>query len=82
METEIRMITPDLMSVQEAATALDKPRVTIYRWIAARKLLSVKFGGIYYVPVSEVERLRKDAKARALALHYEQVAKTKETSTK
>lgn len=61
MNNEITLMTTDLMSVQDAATALGKPRVTIYRWIAARKLLSIKFGGVYYVPVSEVERVRQEA---------------------
>ena len=60
MNNEIKLMTTDLMSVQDAATALNRPRVTIYRWIAKQKLLSVKFGGIYYVPSSEVERLKKE----------------------
>jgi len=60
MSSEIRLVTTDLMSVQDAAKALNRPRVTIYRWIAKRKLLSVKLGGIYCVPVSEVERLKKE----------------------
>lgn len=50
------------MSVQDAAQALGRPRITIYRWRDAGKIKSIKFGGIYYIPVSEVERLKKEQK--------------------
>jgi len=55
---EINVTTDDLMSVQQAAAYLNKPRLTIYRWITKGQLLSVKFGGILYVPKSEVERIK------------------------
>ena len=55
---EITVTTNDLISVQDAAEALKRPRITLYRWIAKGKLVSVKFGGIYYIPVSEVTRLK------------------------
>jgi len=56
--TEIKLTTNDLVSVQQAATMLGKPRVTIYRWVKNGKMSGVKFGGIIYIPTSEVERLR------------------------
>jgi len=56
---EINVTTYDLLSVQQAATILGKPRITIYRWVKAGKMVSVKFGGIIYIPRSEVERLKK-----------------------
>ena len=62
MEREIKIITNDLMSVRDAATALGRPRMTIYRWITQRKLVAVKLGGAYYVLTSEVERLKEAAK--------------------
>jgi len=62
MGTEITIITNDLMSVQDAATALGRPRMTVYRWIAQRKLVAVKLGGMYYVLTSEVERMKEAAK--------------------
>ncbi len=57
---EISVTTDDLMSVQQAAEALGKPRVTIYRWIAKRDMLSLRLGGILYVPKSEVDRMAKE----------------------
>ncbi|KKM80163.1 hypothetical protein LCGC14_1342700 [marine sediment metagenome] len=54
---EINVTTSDLMSVQQAAAQLGKPRVTVYRRVKAGKLLSIKLGGIIYIPKSEVERL-------------------------
>jgi len=56
--TEINLTTYDLVSVQQAATMLGKPRVTLYRWIKSGKLVGVKFGGIIYIPTSEVKRLK------------------------
>ena len=55
---EINVTSYDLMSVQQAADILGKPRVTLYRWIKAGKLLSVKFGSVIYIPKNEVERLK------------------------
>jgi len=55
---EISVTTDDLMSVQQAASALGKPRVTLYRWIAKGQVLSVRFGGILYIPKTEVDRLK------------------------
>ena len=60
---EINITTSDLLTVQEAATRLRKPRLTIYRWVKANKILGVKLGGILYISKSEVERLEVDAKS-------------------
>ena len=56
---EINVTTSDLVTVQEAANCLGKPRVTIYRWVRTNKVLGLKLGGILYIPKSEVERLRE-----------------------
>ncbi len=50
--------TDSLLSVAQTAKALNKPRLTIYRWIKAEKLQAVKLGGILFIPKSEVERLK------------------------
>ena len=57
---EIKVSTDDLMSVQDAAKALNRPRYTIYRWIEGGKIIGLRFGGILFVPVSEVERLKNE----------------------
>ena len=57
-DVTIRVNTSDLVSVQDAAKELGRPRVTIYRWVEAGKLIGIKLGGILFVPKSEVERLK------------------------
>ncbi|GAI14460.1 unnamed protein product [marine sediment metagenome] len=59
MTRELRVITDDFITVPKAAKQLGKPKVTLYRWIEANKLIAVTFGGILFIPVSEVERLNK-----------------------
>ncbi len=56
---EIRVKTDDLVSVADAAKILGRPRLTIYRWIDAGKIVGIKLGGIIFIPKSEVERLKK-----------------------
>ena len=58
----ITVTTTDLVSVQEAARLLGRPRVTIYRWLSKGKIGSVRFGGIIYIPASEVERFKRQGK--------------------
>ena len=59
---EIRVKTDDLVSVADAAKILGRPRLTIYRWIDASKIVGIKLGGIIFIPKSEVERLKKQEK--------------------
>ena len=54
----IKVNTSDLVSVQDAAKELGRPRITIYRWIEAGKIIGIKLGGIIFIPKSEVKRLR------------------------
>ena len=65
MTRELRVMTDDFITVPEAAKQLGKPKVTLYRWIEANKLIAVTFGGILFVPRSEIERLRKEKKEQA-----------------
>ena len=57
---EITVTTKDLISVQDAAKVLNRHRYQIYRWIDAGKIISIRLGGILFIPVSEVERLKND----------------------
>ena len=59
---EINMTTNDLMRVAQAAEGLGKPRLTIYRLIKRGRITAIRFGGILYIPVSEIERLKKGIK--------------------
>ena len=60
---EVRVRTEDLSSVANAAKELGRPRVTIYRWIEAGKIVGIKLGGILFIPKSEVERLKNEKAA-------------------
>jgi len=57
--TAVTITTQDLVRVEEAAKILGKHKTTIYRWHQAGLVLGVKFGGILFIPTSEVERLKK-----------------------
>jgi excisionase family DNA binding protein len=59
---EIRVLTDDFITVPEAAKQLGKPKMTLYRWIGSNKLIAVTFGGILFIPKSEVERLKLSSK--------------------
>jgi len=56
---ELRVQTDEFVTVPEAAKSLGKFKQTLYRWIEADKLIAITFGGILFVPKSEVERLSK-----------------------
>lgn len=55
---EIKISTDELVSVVDAAKTLGWPKMRIYRWVDADKLVGVKLGGILFIPSSEVERLK------------------------
>ena len=48
------------MSVAEASRVLGRHIVTIYRWVGEGTIASVKFGGVLFIPTSEVERKKKE----------------------
>ena len=50
----------DFETVPEAARQIGKPKMTLYRWIKVNKLHAVGFGGILFVPRSEIERLKNE----------------------
>jgi len=60
---EIRIKSDDLLTVPEAAKQLGRPKMTLYRWINTNKIMSVKLGGILFIPKSVVERLKKEKAA-------------------
>lgn len=48
----------DPLSVGRAAKELSLPRMTLYRWIYQGKIIAIQFGGILFIPRSEIERLQ------------------------
>lgn len=55
---KIEIHTDDLLSVPQAAEALNRPKITLYRWIENGKLMAIELGGTLFVPRREVERLK------------------------
>jgi len=58
-KTSITITTSDLVSVAEASRILGRHIVTIYRWVGEGTIASVKFGGVLFIPTSEVTRKKK-----------------------
>jgi len=56
---EIKVLSDDIVTVPEAAKRLGKPKMTVYRWIDAGKVVCFKLGGILFIPVTEIDRLNK-----------------------
>jgi len=46
------------MTARQAAKQIGVHFTTIYRWVDAGTILSINFGGILFIPRSEVERLK------------------------
>ena len=61
---EIKVTTSDLVSVADAANKLGRPRITIYRWVEAGKILGVKLGGILFIPKTEIQRVKSNQEAK------------------
>lgn len=64
---ELRVQSGDFVTVPEAAKQLGKPKMTLYRWIEANRLIAVTFGGILFVPISEIKRLKNNQAAGSAA---------------
>ena len=50
--------TTDFITVRQAAKQIGVHFTTVYRWIDAGTILSINFGGILFIPTSEVVRLK------------------------
>ena len=62
-KTAITINTEDLVTVAQAAKILGKHIATIYRWVESGDMVAVKFGGIMFIPTSEVERIKNNQSA-------------------
>ncbi|GAI79167.1 unnamed protein product [marine sediment metagenome] len=56
----IQKQTTDFMTVRQAAKQIGVHFTTVYRWIDAGTILNINFGGIIFIPKSEVERLKNE----------------------
>ncbi len=62
--TQILIFDSALLTVSKAAAALRASRQTVYRWIKTGKLQSIKIGGCFFVPFSDVERFDNNRRSR------------------
>lgn len=50
----------DVLSVNAAALAIGVRNVTLYRWTQSGKASYVNFGGVMWIPYTEVLRLKQE----------------------
>ena len=50
----------DVLTVAAAAEEVGIHHATLYRWAEAGKVAFVRFGGIMFIPVTEVIRLKNE----------------------
>ena len=53
----------DVLTVAAAAEEIGIHHATLYRWAEASKVAFVRFGGIMFIPVTEVDRLRNEKRS-------------------
>ncbi len=53
----------EAVTIPEAAKRLGKSKMTLYRWKEAGRISWVEFGGVLFIPVSEIERLKNEQAA-------------------
>jgi excisionase family DNA binding protein len=50
----------DVMSGRDAANEMGVHFTTLYRWVKANKIVYINFGGNIFIPVLEVERVKRE----------------------
>ncbi len=50
----------EVLTVNAASEEIGIHHATLYRWADAGKVAFVRFGGIMFIPVTEVQRLKKE----------------------
>jgi hypothetical protein len=57
-------IQSDILSVSDAAKEIGVSRSWLHMMIKSDKIFSIEFKGIYFIPISEVERLKKERREK------------------
>jgi excisionase family DNA binding protein len=60
---EISIGESDLLSIQDAAKELKRPRLTLYRWVKKGRVIGIRIGGVLFIPKIEVQRLKGESLA-------------------
>ncbi len=55
----------EVLTVNAASEEIGIHHATLYRWAEAGKVAFVRFGGIMFIPVTEVQRLKKEKNDQA-----------------
>ena len=55
----------DVLTVGAASEKIGIHHATLYKWAQAGKVAFVQFGGIMFIPVTEVERIKKERNKQA-----------------
>ncbi len=63
--TKIELSTDALVTVMTAAKEIGVHFATLYRWIDAGDVITARVGGILFIPIDEVERLKNKKAAEA-----------------
>jgi excisionase family DNA binding protein len=60
-----KLIPGEAVTVNTASEEIGIHHATLYRWIQAGKVAYIQFGGILFVPTTEVERLKNEKNKKA-----------------
>lgn len=58
MTTEKELEKGDVLTVAAAADLIGIHHATLYRWAETGKVSFIRFGGIMFIPVTEVNRVK------------------------
>ncbi|GAI91494.1 unnamed protein product [marine sediment metagenome] len=50
----------EVLTVNAASEEIGIHHATLYRWAEAGKVAFVRFGGIMFIPVTEIQRLKRE----------------------
>jgi len=59
MDNIITLKTTDLLTVEQFAQQIKRPRITIYRWIEKGKITAVEIGKTIYIPTTELDKVKE-----------------------
>ena len=60
MSTTIKVKPEDVLTVQQAAKILRRPKVTLYRWVEKGRISCIRFGGVIFILREELERFSNE----------------------
>lgn len=74
MPKKIPVYTDDLLTIPAAAKEFSRPRMTIWRWAKSSRIIQIRLGNRWYIPKSEIERIKKEETAQITKIQKEKDA--------